>query len=114
MRRAVANINEAVSDLDKKLLAVPEQDSLETIVELSAERSRLMGKKTRFEHSINSETSKMGVAEREQLTKKGKIEFITYRINAYALLIRVRSRMQDRRFEMDRLERSYRTAVNGT
>jgi hypothetical protein len=39
--------------------------------------------------------------------------FLQIRMNARALKTRIRDRLRQRKFEIERLERSYRHAVNG-
>jgi hypothetical protein len=47
------------------------------------------------------------------LEKMKKDIYLTVRLNALAIKTRIRDRLRQRKFELERLERSYRATVNG-
>ena len=111
LQRGIDAINESLGQVSEKLL--DDKTSLEALSELRTQNSTLSAKKARLEVAKAAEESKLGLSDQAELDKLRKDEFVNCRVNAYALVSRIRSRMIDRRFEMDRLERSYRTTVNG-
>ena len=55
----------------------------------------------------------MGVNEHQQLKKFAASEYFRLRMNARAVLRRLRDRLRSRKFELDKVERSFRRLVNG-
>jgi hypothetical protein len=56
----------------------------------------------------------LGISESADLQKLKKNVYLQVRMNAHALKIRLRNRLRQRKFELEKLERSYRNTVNGT
>jgi hypothetical protein len=65
------------------------------------------------ESRVHASESALGVKERTKLEKLLGSPFIAARMNARALKLRLRERLCSRKFELDRIERSYRNHVNG-
>jgi hypothetical protein len=63
--------------------------------------------------TIQRRESALGVEGRGKLRKLINSPFISARMNALALKIRLRDKLRARKFELDRLERSFRQQVNG-
>jgi SOS response regulatory protein OraA/RecX len=57
--------------------------------------------------------SALGVNEKQELRGLEEDPFLRVRMNALALKQRIRDRLRHRKFEMSRMERSYRHSVNG-
>ncbi|KAJ3725332.1 hypothetical protein C8R42DRAFT_575807 [Lentinula raphanica] len=57
---------------------------------------------------MTKKESALGVDAKHQLRTLIKSPFLTKKMNARALKIRIRERLRSRKFELDRLERSYR------
>lgn len=68
---------------------------------------------TRLTDSIRRKRANLGVDQRSALRKLKDNTFLQIRMNARAIKIRIRDRLRQRKFELERLERSYRHAVNG-
>lgn len=62
--------------------------------------------------TIQRKHAALGLDERAQLSRLAKSKFLQLRMNARALKQRIRDRLRQRKFELDRLERSYRQTVN--
>ncbi|KAJ7117187.1 hypothetical protein C8R44DRAFT_832432 [Mycena epipterygia] len=54
----------------------------------------------------------LGVHKQQSLRKLGKSKYLNLRMNARALKRRIRDRLRSRKFELDKLERSFRRLVN--
>lgn len=71
------------------------------------------------EHSAKAESAyrakrnSLGVDGRLRLDKLTNDEFLSKRMNAMALKQRIRDRLRQRKFELERLERQYRHTSNG-
>ncbi|THU96080.1 hypothetical protein K435DRAFT_858916 [Dendrothele bispora CBS 962.96] len=57
---------------------------------------------------LSQQEKSLGIPERRQLKNLEASPFLTKRMNALSLKIRLRQRLRARKFELDRLERSYR------
>jgi hypothetical protein len=55
----------------------------------------------------------LGSIERHQLRKLVNSPYLRDRMNALALKIRLRDKLRSRKFELERLERTFRKQVNG-
>jgi len=56
----------------------------------------------------------LGSIERQQLRKLMNSPYLRDRMNALALKTRLRDKLRSRKFELERLERTFRKQVNGT
>lgn len=63
---------------------------------------------------VTKKESEMGFTARQQLHHLLKSPFLSKKMNARALKTRIRERLRARKFELDRLERSYRKQRSGT
>lgn len=110
MERAIDKIADELAEVMKKVDLV---DTIEGVAELETQRQGLFEMETRYRERIGRLMAQLGVQERTEVIKLKNDKFVKLRVNAFALLSRVRQKMRSRRFELDRLERSFRTAVNG-
>lgn len=62
---------------------------------------------------VSKKESAMGITARQQLHHLLKSPFLAKKMNARALKTRIRERLRARKFELDRLERSYRKQRSG-
>jgi hypothetical protein len=62
---------------------------------------------------VTKKESSMGVDARQELHRLLKSPFLGKKMNARALKMRIRERLRARKFELDRLERSYRQQRSG-
>jgi hypothetical protein len=61
----------------------------------------------RIHESIRRKRSILGVNERADLAKLQGSKYLQHRVNALALKTRIRDRLRQRKFELERLERAY-------
>ena len=69
--------------------------------------------RSRFETRLKNMKRALGVDGRLKLDKLLKNRYIQLRMNARALRTRIVRKLRDRKFELERLERSYRNVLNG-
>ncbi|KAJ3831082.1 hypothetical protein F5878DRAFT_504093, partial [Lentinula raphanica] len=62
----------------------------------------------RAQRKVTKKEDTLGVDAKHQLRSLVKSPFLTKKMNARALKMRIRERLRSRKFELDRLERSYR------
>lgn len=55
----------------------------------------------------------LGISERADLQRLKKNTYLQIRVNASALKARLRDRLRQRKFELEKIERSYRNTING-
>jgi hypothetical protein len=76
--------------------------------EATTQHEELQSKCNRFQRSIDHKRSALDVDGRLNLTKLLNNKFLQVRMNALALKRRIRSRLTQRKFELDGVERAYR------
>jgi hypothetical protein len=67
----------------------------------------------RITDSLRRKRAALGVDERAHLVSLRRSAFLRIRMNACALKHRIRDRLRQRKFELEKLERAYRHTVNG-
>jgi len=82
------------------------------IVDLTLELDEAHNKVTHTTETLRRRRAALGVHQRASLTKLMNNTYLTIQMNARALKIRIRDRLRQRKFELERLERSYRQTVN--
>jgi hypothetical protein len=96
-----------------KLEATLALGDLDDITELSEQLQDAREHYQNLETGLRRKRAQLGVTEQEDLTRLRNDAFLRLRMNALALKQRVRDRLRHRKFEIERLERSYRHSVNG-
>jgi hypothetical protein len=84
-------------------------DLAELRLELEDQRSRF----ERLRESIRRKQNALGVDERTDLARLQGSKYLQHQVNALALKTRIRDRLRQRKFELERLERAYRQSANG-
>lgn len=77
------------------------------LVEERAHRSRIADTLSRWK-------TRLGISQRTRLEQLRRNVYLQVRLDAQALKTRIRERLRQRKFEIEKLERSYRQAVNGS
>ncbi|KAJ7113865.1 hypothetical protein C8R44DRAFT_740749 [Mycena epipterygia] len=111
LRTAVKTMRKRVADLEASFLeAVEEDDPDAPLVQVqvqSAEEALSAAVK-----KLRQKEAALGVHEKQALTHLGKSKYMGFRMNARALKRRIRDRLRSRKFELDKIERSFRRLVN--
>ena len=107
LQKSQASYDEAIRQLETQLLdgSGDPQDLDLRLGELRQHRSKVI-------KSILNKRAALGVDERAQLSRLSQSKFLQLRMNARALKQRIRDRLRQRKFELDRLERSHRQTMN--
>ncbi|KZS99491.1 uncharacterized protein LAESUDRAFT_667904, partial [Laetiporus sulphureus 93-53] len=82
------------------------------IAELSLQLEEARHRAAQTSDTISRKKAALGISDRVRLTKLLNDEFLRIRMNAQALKQRIRDRLRHRKFEIERLERSYRQTVS--
>jgi hypothetical protein len=98
--------------LEAKLESGFEKDDVD-ITEFTLLLHEARDKVSRIRKTLRRKTEALGVDERLDLRKLTNDLFLRLRMNARALKKRIRDRLRQRKFELERLERAYRASVNG-
>lgn len=96
--------NDLVSRLSKSTSSAFEKQ--EALLVVQAKRRKL-------EDSISQSTHQLGVADAAELLQFTNNAFLHLCLNARSIKMRLRQRLRERKFELERLERCYRNALNG-
>ncbi|KAJ7079204.1 hypothetical protein C8R44DRAFT_754712 [Mycena epipterygia] len=111
LRTAVKTMRKRVADLEASFLeAVEEDDPDAPLVQVqvqSAEEALSAAMK-----KLRQKEAALGVHEKQALTHLGKSKYMGFRMNVRALKRRIRDRLCSRKFELDKIERSFRRLVN--
>jgi hypothetical protein len=83
------------------------------VVDLGIELREARENCSRLQDSIRRKRAALGVSQRAALGRIKDSLFLQIRMNARAVKIRICDRLRQRKFELERFERSYRQAVNG-
>ncbi|TFY57790.1 hypothetical protein EVJ58_g6817 [Rhodofomes roseus] len=109
LQKSQASYDETIRGLEERLLGdlgqLDPQQLDSDLAEARAKRSRIVA-------AIMHKRTALGVNERSQLSRLTKNKFLQVRMNARALKQRIRDRLRQRKFELDRFERSYRNTTN--
>lgn len=70
-------------------------------------------KRMKLEESINQSMLQLGAADLKELKALSNNTFLRLQLNARSVKTRIRQRLRERKFELERLERCYRNALNG-
>lgn len=103
---------EHVQNLEAQLLAESfpgPLDPADIPIQLDDARAKCLS----IEKCIRQKKAALGVNELANLAKLADSPFLRIRMNARALKKRIRERLRHRKFELEKLERSYRRSVNG-
>lgn len=100
-----------VDDLRKRIIDTSSEPWDAATAELELE-SAIQALRKAQARVVKKETT-LGVDAKHQLRTLMKSPFLTKKMNACALKIRIRERLRSRKFELDRLERSYRKQRSG-
>src|ERR1700709_2722994 len=84
-------------------------DMVEFNLQLVDARSRC----ARTADTLRRRRAALGMEEKANLAKMKKDIYLTVRLNARAVKTRIRDRLRQRKFELERLERSYRATMTG-
>ena len=89
-------------------------DAGPTLQELTLMHAAKKKRRQSLENSINRQLNALDLAGHANLAALKNDEYLRLRMNAKALKMRIRQRLCERKFELERLERDYRNASKGT
>jgi len=95
------------NSMDDELLN--EFDYAEFTIELKDIRTQADG----IQRAIQRKRASLGVDEHISLANLQRDKYLQQRMNALALKTRIRDRLRQRKFELERLERAYRHTISG-
>jgi hypothetical protein len=101
-----------VDELRRRVIDVSSEHWEIATAELELEGALIILAKAKAK--VTKKEIEMGVTARQQLRHLLKSPFLAKKMNARALKTRIRERLRTRKFELDRLERSYRKQRSGT
>ncbi|KAL6303233.1 hypothetical protein BKA93DRAFT_818113 [Sparassis latifolia] len=109
LQKTLVAYQENIRDLKLKLLA--DNDVLDT-QEIDLQLVDARSKSARIASALERKKAVLGIGERVQLVRLARNVFLRIRMNARAIKHRIRDHLRQRKFELERLERSYRQTIN--
>jgi len=100
--------NSTVHELENAILS-----GTANIVDIDLQLSEYRGKSKRVADNIRKRKWNLGVSDQANLKGLRNNAYLRIRMNARAVKTRLRDRLRSRKFEVEKLERSYRRTVNG-
>ncbi|KAJ7302004.1 hypothetical protein DFH08DRAFT_919019 [Mycena albidolilacea] len=111
LRAAIKTRRMRVSELRDIFLNAVQEDDPDAVMHQAA-----MGAAeealSKAEKQLHERETALGIQEHQALRKLGKSTYIRLRMNSRALKRRLRDRLRARKFELDKVERSFRRLVN--
>jgi hypothetical protein len=109
LEKSLTLLNENIRSLESQLMRNASVDGSNVPQQL--ESSRLQH--GRIVDSLRRKRAALGVDERAHLALLRQNDFLRIRMNARSLKRRIRDRLRQRKFELEKLERAYRHTING-
>ncbi|KAL6302529.1 hypothetical protein BKA93DRAFT_827420 [Sparassis latifolia] len=110
LQKMLGVYNESVRLLELKLLG--DDDDIFSIEEVSLKLMEARSKVVNVKQALQRKKTALGVGERLQLSRLINNAFLRLRMNVHTIKQRIRDRLRQCKFELERLERSYRQMVN--
>ncbi|THU79970.1 hypothetical protein K435DRAFT_696684 [Dendrothele bispora CBS 962.96] len=111
LRKNVEVYEQRVADLEVVLLSNYSRTDQRAMAGEDIQKAKADLVKAR--QRLTNQEKSLGIPERRQLKHLMESPFLTKRMNALSLKMRLRERLRARKFELDRLERSYRKQRSG-
>lgn len=83
------------------------------IIDIDMQLSEYRGKCERVADNIQKRKNSLGVSDQANLKDLRNSAYLRIRMNACAVKTRLRNKLRNHKFEIEKLERSYRRTVNG-
>jgi hypothetical protein len=112
LRTTLSTHESTINVLEAKLESGLENDHVD-ITEFTMILDETRAKVSRIRTTLQRKIQALGVDDRLDLRKLTNDVFLRLRMNARALKKRIRDRLRQRKFELERLERAYRVSANG-
>lgn len=84
------------------------------VVEFNLQLADARSRRAKIADTVRRRKAALGPQGQADLKTMKNDIYLTIRLNARAVKTRIRDRLRQRKFELERLERSYRATVNGT
>jgi hypothetical protein len=98
-----------VAQLELRLGYEADSEFTDLQTQLADERMHL----TRLDAAVRRKRVQLGLEGRQNLQRLQDSRYLQVRLEALALKTRIRERVRQRKFELERLERAYRQAIHG-
>ncbi|KII83586.1 hypothetical protein PLICRDRAFT_119196 [Plicaturopsis crispa FD-325 SS-3] len=110
MQKSEVEFREAEAALEEQLQGEYDEDV--DVGDIARELSDIRQKRSAISANIRGRIGALGTTDRANLHRLATNEYVRVRMNARALKKRIRDRLRQRKFELERLEREYRHTVN--
>jgi uncharacterized protein (DUF342 family) len=109
LQKSLDIYKKSVTDLEATLCQGDEDlDVVDVNIELQEARTKV----SQISATLKQRRAALGVGERARLSRLKNDTYLRVKMNARAVKKRIRDRLRQRKFKLERLERSYRQTVN--
>ena len=112
MRAALKTRRAQVSRLERQYMEAADDEDPDAAL-YGMEYNTAAEALTAAEAKLKQKEAALGVSETQALNRLASSEYMRLRMNARALKFRIRNALRARKFELDKVERSYRRLING-
>ena len=109
LEKTVESYQHHVDKLEMDLV----NDCVSDIIDYNLQLTAARGSLSKATHALEQKKNALGVSAQTDLYLLRNNKWLQSQTNAQALKIRIRERLRQRKFELERLERSYRGSSNG-
>jgi len=109
LEKTVEDYQHHVDQLENDLVGDHVNDIIDYNLQLAAAKTSL----SKATHALRQKKSSLGVSAHTDLHLLRNNKWLQTQTNAQALKIRIRERLHQHKFELERLEQSYRSSANG-
>ena len=113
----ILSLEKSLIEIDGALRRMETQLCMGNIDNLTEHNLRLIEERahrSRVADTLSRWKTRLGISQRTRLEQLRRNIYLQVRLDAQALKTRIRERLRQRKFEIEKLERSYRQTVNGT
>lgn len=101
--------------LEDQLTSVALQPGAESIVaDVNEDLRQCRARRAQVTANISKAIAALGISDRREFGRVSGSEYLRHRMNGRALKFRLRHRLQDHRFERERIDQLYRNIMNGS
>jgi hypothetical protein len=113
----ILSVEKSLVELDRSLRRMEMQlctGNVDNLVDFNLRLIEERAHRSRLADTLSRWKTRLGISQRTRLDQLRRNVYLQIRLDAQALKTRIRERLRQRKFEIEKLERSYRQTVNGT
>ena len=113
LRASITEYEEEIQRLEGKLSSFTNDLTLEALSSTTTRLETCRERSRKMTTSMNAKAAALGIEGRKDLRRLAGSKYLQLRANAWAAKRSLRDKLRARKYEKERLERSYRNVLNG-